>query len=124
MFTLTSHKTFRAATLAIVSGGAFLMASAGPAMALCKYGGPHCINPHSNPAVLHGTRAPTIDGTGNGWEDPDCAYYGNCLSSNHDNGCWYVNGVCRPNTQQPVPVRDRPRLSEQLITATTDPTRR
>src|SRR5690242_6403689 len=125
MPTLASSKLHRALALAVTSGCAFLIVSAGPAMALCKYGGPHCVDPHSNAAVLHEDKAPTIDGTGNGWEDPDCAYYGNCLSANHDDGCWYVNGVCRPNPQpQPPPVRRRLGVSQQVTTATTLPTQR
>jgi hypothetical protein len=120
MFTLTSGKLLRATALAIASGSALLMASAGPAMALCKYGGPHCVDPHSHPAVLQTNPGPTIDGTGNGWEDSDCAYYGNCLSHNHDDGCWYVNGVCQPNPQPPPsPPRRPPSLTEQMRTATT-----
>jgi hypothetical protein len=63
--------------LALVAGLVFA-AGAAPAMALCKYGTPHCIN--KNP----GPKAPTVNTTtlpDSGWEDPDCAYYGNCIGS-------------------------------------------
>jgi hypothetical protein len=113
MFTLGSRKFVRSAALVIAGGGALLIMSASPAMALCKYGAPHCVDPHRPAISLQTDRGPTIDGTGNGWEDPDCRYYGNCLSSNHDDGCWYVNGVCQPNPQPPPPPRDRPTADAQ-----------
>ncbi|MES1156763.1 MAG: hypothetical protein ABUL73_03185 [Alphaproteobacteria bacterium] len=106
MFKFSSSKRLRASALALVSGSILFIAAADPALALCKYGTPHCVNPHR--PELHAAQAPTIDGTGNGWEDPDCQYYGNCLSQNHDTGCWYVNGVCRPNPQ-PTPPPTPPR---------------
>lgn len=102
MFSLTSYKLVRATAFAVVGGVALLAAS--PAMALCRYGTGNCVNPHSNPAIATTETAPTIDGTGNGWQDPDCRFYGNCLSDNRDNGCWYVNGACRSNPQTPERV--------------------
>jgi hypothetical protein len=66
-----------AATTLTLAGAAFVLlaASAEPAMALCKYGTPHCVNPHPGPA------APKVGGAtipDSGWEDPDCKYYGSC----------------------------------------------
>jgi hypothetical protein len=52
-----------------------LAVSAAPAMALCKYGTPHCINKDPGP------KAPVVNTTtipDSNWIDPDCAYYGNC----------------------------------------------
>jgi hypothetical protein len=79
MFTLTSRKMSRAAIVAALtlagSAGAFLAASVDPAMALCKYGTPHCAkdpNPPQFPKI-GGAQIPP-----SGWEDPDCKYYGNC----------------------------------------------
>ena len=46
-----------------------------PALALCKYGSPHCVNPHPGPSIptVNTNRLP--DGPpGN----EDCQYYGNC----------------------------------------------
>lgn len=79
MFTITSRS--RAAVMAILTlaGAAFLAASADPALALCKYGTPHCVNPNPGPKL------PSVGGAqipDSGWVDPDCKYYGNCLSPN------------------------------------------
>ena len=78
MFTLTSRKRSRAAlavlTLAAATCALFA-AGAEPAMALCKYGTPHCVNPNPGP------KAPTpknIRIPDSNWTDPDCKYYGNC----------------------------------------------
>ena len=117
MFALPSRKLLHTATFALAS--AFLLANASPAMALCKYGTPNCVNPLREIATVSVDNGPTIDGAGNGWEDPDCAYYGNCLSDNHDDGCWYVNGVCRPNPQPPPRTAPNPRLSSRTTTTTT-----
>ncbi len=55
--------------------GAFLSMSATPAMALCKYGTPHCVNPDPGPKPprVGGVQIPPSD-----WHDPECGYYGNC----------------------------------------------
>jgi hypothetical protein len=49
--------------------------AASPALALCKYGGPHCINKNPGPPlpVVVTTTIPDSN-----WIDPDCMYYGNC----------------------------------------------
>lgn len=118
MFTLTSGKLYRAAALILASASAFLIASAGPAMALCRYGSPHCVNPHWNPAVLEERKSPSIDDAGGNGQDPDCAYYGNCLPDNVDDGCWYVDGACRPNAQAPsVRLQPSPRLQPRTTSA-------
>jgi hypothetical protein len=91
-----SKLTFRTlARTAIVTGlvvagvGAFVATSSEPAMALCKYGTPHCINKFPAPAL------PTTGGVklpDSGWVDPDCKYYpGLCGSSE-------VKGVARRQT--------------------------
>ncbi len=46
-----------------------------PALAICKYGSPHCVNPHPGPKI------PTINTTRLPDQPPgndDCQYYGNC----------------------------------------------
>jgi hypothetical protein len=55
--------------------GAFLAVSAPPAMALCKYGTPHCVNPYPGPQppAINGVQIPPSD-----WHDPECGFYGNC----------------------------------------------
>ena|SRR5690348_10239609 len=42
---------------------------------LCKYGTKHCVNPNPGPKFpkVGGAQLPP-----NGWQDPDCKYYGNC----------------------------------------------
>ncbi len=80
MFTFTSRNLSRAAVVAglvLAGAGTFFTAGVEPAMALCKYGTPHCVDPHrpSLPSV-GGAQIP-----GTGWVDPDCGYYGNCDSS-------------------------------------------
>ncbi|MFN0191650.1 MAG: hypothetical protein ACKVP5_06690 [Aestuariivirga sp.] len=63
--------------LALAAGLVFAIGTV-PAMALCKYGTPHCIN--KNP----GPKTPKVNTTtlpDSGWEDPDCAHYGNCQGS-------------------------------------------
>jgi hypothetical protein len=71
MFTLTSQKLTRAAILAGILAGAvtFIAAGVEPAMALCKYGTPHCVNPNPGPTPpkVGGEQIP-----GSGWVDPDC----------------------------------------------------
>jgi hypothetical protein len=76
---LTSSKLTRARAVTILTlAGAvctFLAAGVDPAMALCKYGTPHCVNPHPGPSL------PTVGGAqipDSGWEDPDCQYYHSC----------------------------------------------
>jgi hypothetical protein len=61
----------------LAGAGSFFTAGVEPAMALCKYGTPHCID-------LHRPSLPSVGGEkipGSGWVDPDCQYYGNCDSS-------------------------------------------
>ena len=99
MSTFTSRKLSRTAFAAlIVAGGssAFFAASVEPAMALCKYGTPHCINKFPGPQLpsVGGAKIPD-----SGWVDPDCKYYGNCNSSE-------VKGVAKktPTGQPKLPV--------------------
>jgi hypothetical protein len=79
MFTRNLRSLSGAALVAgiLAGAGSFLTAGVEPAMALCKYGTPHCADPHrpSLPSV-GGEKIP-----GSGWVDPDCQYYGNCDSS-------------------------------------------
>jgi hypothetical protein len=55
--------------------GTFLSVGAPAALALCKYGTPHCVNPHPGPPLpsVGGVQIPPSD-----WHDPECGYYGNC----------------------------------------------
>ena len=65
------------AGLVLAGTGTFFTAGVEPAMALCKYGTPHCVD-------LHRPSLPSVGGEqipGPGWRDPDCGYYGNCNSS-------------------------------------------
>ena len=116
MFKLTSADNFRSSIM-IAAASILFLASASPAAALCRYGSPNCVNPHR--VVVHQAAPPTIDGTGNGWQDPDCKYYGNCLADNHDTGCWYSNGVCQPNDQPQQPPRADSSQRFEANTATT-----
>lgn len=61
--------------LVIVSSLMALTIIATPALALCKYGSPHCVNPHPGPSL------PTVNTTRLPDQPPgneDCMYYGNC----------------------------------------------
>ena len=76
---LSAVKLSRAPTLTILTLAsavcAFLAAGVDPAMALCKYGTPHCVNRYPGPKL------PTVGGAqipDSGWEDPDCKYYNSC----------------------------------------------
>lgn len=60
-----------------VGAGAVLAASAGPAMAICRYGSPNCVNPRPNFDYVY-QAPPTLEGTINDWINQDCAYYNNC----------------------------------------------
>jgi hypothetical protein len=62
-------------TLAIATSLVALAFAATPALALCKYGTPHCVNPHPGPSLpeVNTTRLPDQP-PGN----EDCVYYGNC----------------------------------------------
>jgi hypothetical protein len=75
MFTLTSRTISRAAIVAVLSLAGAAAASVDPAMALCKYGTPHCVNPDPRPELpkVGGAEIPP-----SGWEDPDCKYFNNC----------------------------------------------
>jgi hypothetical protein len=58
-----------------VAFGTFLSMGAPRALALCKYGTPHCANPNPGPSL------PTVGGVQippSSWHDPECGYYGNC----------------------------------------------
>jgi hypothetical protein len=77
---LNSRSLCRWAIMALIllaGAGTFVTAGVEPAMALCKYGTPHCADPH-RPTL------PSVGGVqfpGSGWVDPDCNHYGNCNSS-------------------------------------------
>ena len=49
---------------------------------LCRYGSPHCVNPHPGPKPpkVGGAKLPDSN-----WEDPDCKYYGSCGTGNPGN---------------------------------------
>ena len=80
MFTPMSRSLSRAvivAGLSLAWASILFTASVEPAMALCKYGTPNCVNPHRpSPPTVGGEKMP-----GSGWVDSDCKYYGNCNSS-------------------------------------------
>ncbi len=72
------HAALASALTLAGAGGILIATSVTPAMALCKYGGPNCVNPHVGDRILtwdNGIRIPD-----SGWVDPDCKYYGNCQS--------------------------------------------
>ena len=82
MFTLNAQKYSRAALLAVLTlagAGSVMAAGAEPALALCKYGGPNCVNPNPGPKLPGVNNIKIPD---SGWVDPDCKYYGNCQSPN------------------------------------------
>jgi hypothetical protein len=83
MTTVTSLDRRRAVVAAIlaIAGAALIFFSAGsePAQALCKYGGPNCVNPNPGPKYPTVNNNKLPDST---WVDPDCKYYGNCQSPN------------------------------------------
>jgi hypothetical protein len=93
MLKLNFHALARTAIVSglVVAGiGAFVAASSEPAMALCKYGTPHCINKHPVPTVATNNGVQIPD---SGWVDPDCKYYpGLCGSSE-------VKGLARRHPQ-------------------------
>ena len=70
-----------ARSLVIASSLMTLAFVATPALALCKYGSPHCINPHPGPSLpkLNTTRLPDQP-PGN----EDCTYYGSCYDGSPD----------------------------------------
>jgi hypothetical protein len=94
----------RAVTVAGISVAAvsvLLTASVEPAMALCKYGTPHCVNPHR-------PQLPTVGGAklpDSGWQDPDCKYYGNCNTG--EPGQWGDPSITR-KAPSGRPVRAQP----------------
>lgn len=74
-----SRASLFAALALIGAAGAFSGTGVHPALALCKYGTPHCVNPNPGPKL------PTVGGAQlpeSGWEDPDCQYYHSCGSAN------------------------------------------
>jgi hypothetical protein len=61
--------------LVIVASLLGFTVAATPALALCKYGTPHCVNPHPGPKLPKARTAGLPDQPpGN----EDCVYYGNC----------------------------------------------
>jgi hypothetical protein len=87
MFALASRAAIAVALT--IAGGALFAGSAAPAMALCKYGTPHCVDPHR---PLPEVKVPDD----NGWVDPDCKYYGNCLSPNSARAATTAGGKPQP----------------------------
>jgi hypothetical protein len=79
MLALVLRKRLRAAALGLVTvagaSAVLIGAGAAPALALCKYGTPHCVNRYPGPKLpkIGGAKIPD-----SGWNDPDCKYYGNC----------------------------------------------
>jgi hypothetical protein len=79
MFTRTSRSRCRVPFVTVLTLAAAVStgfaAGADPALALCKYGTPHCVNPNPGPKLpkIGGAQLPD-----SGWEDPDCQYYHNC----------------------------------------------
>lgn len=76
---LLSQALAAALTVAGASAGAgtLLVVTAAPAMAVCKYGGPNCVNPNPNFDYRY-VEPPTLEGTIDDWIDQDCEYYNNC----------------------------------------------
>jgi hypothetical protein len=73
-FMLTSAARKTGIVTALVLAG--LVISAASAFALCKYGTPHCVNPHPG---LKTPKANNNQLPPDGWDnDPDCKYYKNC----------------------------------------------
>ena len=65
------------AGIMLSSSATFITTSVQPASAECKYGGAHCITKSMpGPSGPGGTKLP-----GTGWQDQDCAMFGNCNSS-------------------------------------------
>jgi hypothetical protein len=67
----------KAFTRRLVIAASFLgfAVAATPALALCSYGSPHCVNPHPGPKIPKARSAGLPDQPpGN----EDCVYYGNC----------------------------------------------
>jgi hypothetical protein len=82
-------RTVIVASVSLAAAGILLTASVEPTMALCKYGTPHCVNPHR-------PQLPTVGGAkwpDSGWQDPDCKYYGNCNTG--DPGQWGDPSISR-----------------------------
>lgn len=76
---LTAHRFSRAAIVAALAGaGAFFAPGVDPAFALCKYGSPHCVDPHKVPKSVQtgGTKIPDSN-----WQDQDCKHYNNCQTT-------------------------------------------
>src|SRR5262245_39904404 len=78
---------------------------------LCKYGTPHCVNPHV------GEKLPKVGGAQippDGWQDPDCKYYGNCNTGSP--GAWGD-----PSISRKAPIGTRPGLTGPLPTMPAGP---
>src|SRR5262245_38801550 len=73
---------------------------------LCKYGTPHCANPNPGPKLpqVGGAQLPP-----DGWQDPDCKYYGNWNSGSP--GAWGDPSISRKTT-----TGTRPALSGTIRT--------
>ncbi len=83
MSILKSRLLSRAVAIALsmvgpsAGAGALVLASASPAMAVCRYGSPNCVNPRPNFDFVY--QAPqTLEGAIDEWINQDCAYYNNC----------------------------------------------
>jgi hypothetical protein len=111
MFKLTARSLSRAAALALTGAGVsiVLVATAAPAIALCRYGSPNCVNPRPN-FDYQIEESVSLDSVTDGWTDPDCKYYGNCLSDNNedeqDARCRF-NGNCEDEARSTPPNRLR-----------------
>lgn len=87
MNTLIRNKLTGVALAAITfaaAGGALILASSQPALALCKYGGPNCVTRHVGEPIVKVDKGIKIPESG--WRDPDCKYYGNCATNRSVSG--------------------------------------
>jgi hypothetical protein len=102
---LNFHTLARAATvcgLVVAGTSAFVAASSEPAMALCKYGTPHCINKHPVPTVATNNGVQIPD---SGWVDPDCKYYPGLCGSSEVKGLARRHLHTKPNNPSPTANR-------------------
>jgi hypothetical protein len=82
MFNKLSGAAIVTALTLVGSACVLFAASTDPALALCKYGTPHCVNPNPRPDPPKAGTASLPDGT----DDPDCGLFNNCgLSGDPDN---------------------------------------
>jgi len=121
MFSFDSRTISRAAAVALVSAGILVVAGVSPAAALCRYGSPNCVNPNPN-FDYQIEEAVRLDSVSDGWTDPDCRFYGNCLSENNqdeeDARCRF-NGNCEEEAGSAQPerlqTRDRSLTTSALV---------